>query len=166
MKLYEIKNEYLQLLELIEQGEIPEEAIADTLQSVEGDINEKIDNIACFIKSLNAEAQAIKEEAKALNERAKAKENKAETLKSYIYDTMKEIEKDKIETSRNILSIRKSPASVYLDDEFIGWAIGNADYLLKYQDPTADKKAIADILKQGKELPHASLRQGENLQIK
>ena len=62
MKLYEIKNTYLDFLARMESGEIPEEAVQDTLEGLEGVFEEKADNIACLIKTLNAEASAIKTE--------------------------------------------------------------------------------------------------------
>jgi hypothetical protein len=36
MNLYEINTEYLALMSAVENGEIPEEAIADTLEGIEG----------------------------------------------------------------------------------------------------------------------------------
>ena len=36
MKLYEIVEQHRQLLDLIKEGEVPEEAIADTLECIEG----------------------------------------------------------------------------------------------------------------------------------
>ena len=53
MKLYEIANDYLALLQAIDEGEIPEEAIADTLEAIEGEIEFKADNLACVLKTLN-----------------------------------------------------------------------------------------------------------------
>ena len=47
MKLYEIAEQHRQLLDLIKEGEIPEEAIADTLECVEGELNAKAESIIC-----------------------------------------------------------------------------------------------------------------------
>ena len=69
MKLYEIANEYLALVEAIENEEIPEEAVADTLEAMTAEIEDKADNIACLMKALNAEALAIREEEKRLAKR-------------------------------------------------------------------------------------------------
>ena len=46
MKLYEIANDYLALVQAVEDEEIPEEAISDTLEAIEGEIEVKADNIA------------------------------------------------------------------------------------------------------------------------
>ena len=52
MKLYEINEKYSILLESIENGDIPEECIKDTLDSVEGELIDKLDNIVSYIKKL------------------------------------------------------------------------------------------------------------------
>ena len=69
MKLYEISNEYNQFLQAVEDEEIPIEAVADTLEGIKGEFNEKADNIACMIKNQEAEMLAIKAEKDALNKR-------------------------------------------------------------------------------------------------
>jgi hypothetical protein len=55
MKLYELANDYLALMQAIDNGEIPEEAIADTLESITAGIEEKADNIACLLKNIEAD---------------------------------------------------------------------------------------------------------------
>lgn len=169
MSLYEISNTYKELLEAIAAGEIPEEAIADTLAAVDGEFTEKADNIACFIKSLLAEKQAIKAEIDALAERAEAKQHKADRLTDYLYQIFKLSGKIKVETSRNVISIRKTPPKVEIDDEvaFIAYAREHGDELfLTIKDPTINKSSLKDYLKAGNEYPHAKLVSGEKLAIK
>ena len=43
-----LKNDYLALMRAIDDDEIPEEAIADTLEAIKGEIEIKADNIACY----------------------------------------------------------------------------------------------------------------------
>ena len=62
MKLYELTNDYLALLDAIDNDEIPEEAIADTLESITACIEDKADSIACLLKNLDADIVAIKAE--------------------------------------------------------------------------------------------------------
>ena len=49
MTLYELMNGYKDFLMAVENGDIPEEAIADTLESIEASIDDKIDNTACAL---------------------------------------------------------------------------------------------------------------------
>jgi len=169
MSLYEISTTYKDLLEAIESGEIPEEAIADTLAGIDGEFTEKADNIASFIKSLLADAQGIGEEIDSLTERKKAKINKAERLTDYLYQQFKLTGKQKIETSRNVMSIRKTPPRVEIDDEtaLIAYAQSNGDRsFITVKDPTVNKTHLKDWLKDGHEYPHAKLVPGEKLAIK
>lgn len=168
MKLYEISETRLRFLEAIESGEIPEEAIADTLASIDGDFDSKADDIACFIKSLLSEAQAIKTEVDTLSERAAAKKRKADKLTEYLYQQFKLSGKTKLETARNVLAIRKNPPSVQLvsDDDFVSWAKANNPDLLTTKEPVPNKKEIKIALQGGAEIPGAELVQGEKLAIK
>ena len=167
--LYEISDQYAAFLSAVESGEIPEEAIADTLDAIDGEFTDKADNIACFIKSLLAEKQAIKAEIDVLNERAEAKQRKADKLTDYLYQMFKLSGKTKIETARNVMSIRKNPPRVEIDDEaaFIGWAqTEHKTDFLTIKDPTVNKTAVKEALKAGIEIPHAQLVSSEKLTIK
>ncbi|MBR7083700.1 MAG: siphovirus Gp157 family protein, partial [Oscillospiraceae bacterium] len=63
---------------ITEDGEvIDEQALTELLMAKE----EKIENVACWIKNLTAEAEAIKAEKEKLAERQKQAEAKAESLK-------------------------------------------------------------------------------------
>lgn len=168
MTLYNINQTRLDFLEKVESGEIPEEAIADTLASLDGDFEEKVDDTACFIKSLLGEVQAIKSEADSLVERANAKKHKAEKLTDYLLQEMQFAGKAKIETARNKLQIRTNPPAVQIGnvDAFVIWAKANANDLLTYKDPQPSKKAIKQAIKDGKEVPGVELVCGEKLTIK
>lgn len=166
MKLYELTNDYLALLEAIDNGEIPEEAIADTLESITTCIEEKADSIACALKNLDAECSAIKAEETRLAERRKAKERAYERIKQYLSETLQRAGLDKIETARNKITFRKSE-SVELDEEaFIKWAEVNRDDLLTYSAPKINKTEVKRALKDGIEIVGAELRINQNIQIK
>ena len=168
MKLYEISNTYKSFLDAVESGEIPEEAITDTLAGIDGEFEDKADNIACYIKSLLSEAQAIKNEVDILIERADAKKHKAERLTDYLYQQFKIAGKTKMETPRNVLQIKNNPPSVQIADadSFTQWAKGNASNLLAYKEPLPDKKAIKQALQDGQQIPGAELVRGDKLAIK
>ena len=105
--LYELTAQYADLLNAIESDEIPEEAITDTLEALGGELNEKIDSVACIVKQLDGEAANIKAEKAALAERQSVKEHQRDRLKDYIRQAMQLAGKKKIETSRNCVSIGK-----------------------------------------------------------
>lgn len=167
MKLYEIAAEYQQFLEAVESGEIPEEAITDTLESIETLLEEKADNIACLIKNMTAEVAAIKAEEQNLAERRKNKEKQIDRIKTYLSDTLQKANMLKIETPRNKISFRKSESvKIENEEKFIEWAVHHADEYLSFKDPTINKTAIKKGLANGAEIAGASLETKNNMQIK
>lgn len=168
MTLFELTGEYLELLNLAEDDEIGSEAIQDTLEAIQGEIEIKADNIACVIKMLKAEEAALKNEAKSLSERAKSKFSKREKLIEYLHQQMNAIGKVKIETTRNAISIRKSPPAVKVHDEagFINWAQSGHEEYLNYQTPEIKKSAVKEAIAKGDTIPNVTLEQGETLYIK
>lgn len=165
MRLYEISNEYLSLLEAIENGEIPEECIADTLEAVKGEIDIKADNIACMLKNLIAEEEAINAEIVKLRARKEAKHRQCESLREYLSNILQGLGIYKIETARNAISFRKSEA-VETDEGFIEWARANRDDLLTYGTPKANLTEIKKLIKSGTEIEGARLVERQNIQIK
>ena len=167
MKLYEIAAEYQRFMIALEEGEIPLEALGDTLECITAELEDKADNIACMIKELNAEAEAIDNEIKALTERKKAKKARAERMKAYLSETLLSAGYDKIETARNRITFRKSE-SVKIEDEaaFIEWATTMRDDLLKFELPSIDRTAVKKALASGQEIAGASIENKQNIQIK
>lgn len=164
MKLYEISAAYNDFLNMVESGEIPEEAIADTLESLEGDLREKADNIACMIKNLFAEAEAIKKEQETLSARVKSKLSKAEGMKAYLSRAMQETGMMKLETPRNALSFRRS-MSLFIQDEE-DFKQKHADLCKREVKVTIPKAEITKLIKDGREIDGAELRENMNLQVK
>ena len=162
MTLYQIADNYVALLEAIDAGEIPEEALADTLEAAGGAFDEKADNIACLIKNLKAEMKAIKEEESALSQRRKMKERRMSCLHEYLSSMMERTGRNKLETPRNRLSFRQSTA-VQIDDQ-------DKIYRTYPEFCSVDvkvlKSKIGDELKNGPEIVGAHLVQKKNLQIR
>ena len=80
MTLYEIDQKIQSLVDP-ETGELLDYEAFSQLQM---DREQKIENMALWVKDLAAGAKAIKEEEDNLKERRKAMENKVERLKTYL----------------------------------------------------------------------------------
>ena len=157
MNIYEIEQEILNLIDP-ETGEIKDFEAFEALNMAR---DEKIENIAMWIKNLNAEAKAIREEEKNLAERRTASENKAESLKKYL-DRI--LNGEKFSTAKIAISYRKSDAVEIADEEsFIKTADGA--YLVP-QAPKIDKNAIKQALKNGVVISGVKLVERNNIQIK
>lgn len=167
MKLYEIAADYEAFLAAIEAGEIPDEAIPDTLEAIEAELDKKADNIACVIKNYTAEIGAIKVEEDRLKARRRKKERVVEGLTAYLSSTLLRAGRTEIETTRNKITFRKSER-VIVDDEaaFIAYAEREHDYLLRYGKPTINRETLKDLLDAGEVFDGARIETAQNIQIK
>ena len=119
MKLYELAQEYQSVEGMAQDPEMDFQAVLDTLEGIAGEFEEKADSVACIVKILDYEAKNLKAEADVLLQRAKARGARADRLKEYLHQQMSLVGIKKIETARNVLQIRKTPAAVrFLDTSF------------------------------------------------
>jgi len=158
--LYELTGQYAELLSAIESGDIPEEAISDTLEALGGELDEKIDSVACIIKQLDSEAIAIKAEKAKLADRQSVKEHQRDRLKDYIRQAMQLAGKKKVETSRNCVSVGKAqPKAVITNLD----ALKSRNDIWKpydYRETNVDKTSLKTLLQAGEQIPGAALQDG------
>lgn len=173
MQLYEITDRYKSLFNEFDDSDIEDEnvlqAYFDTLEAIEGEFEEKAENIAIFIKTLNAEAEALKREKQKLESRMKAKENKAKWLKSYLLEAMSAVGNKKIETARVKITTRLNAESVKCSDEksCIDWLMKNDHFdLLSYKLPELSKTEIKDAINSGLKIPYCELVRTQSVVIK
>lgn len=164
MTIYELAGQYEDFARLVEDGDIPDEAIADTFALLDAEFDDKADALACIIKDLAAAAEDIKQQETALKERRQRKESRAEYLRGLLSESMKRLDKAKIETSRNVISFRKSTALVIADEE--DFKARHRDLCQVEEVVKIPKKDITDRLKAGEEISGAVLETRQNLQIR
>lgn len=162
--LYQLAAEHRDALARLEDLDLPPEAVADTLESLGGELEAKAQNVVAFLRNLETSAEAIKSAEKAMSERRKAIENRAAHLKQYVLDAMQHHGIQKIECPLFAISIAKNPPSVEIEDE----RLVPDDYRTSPPPPPPqiDKKLIAQAIKDGFEVPGARLRHGVRLAIK
>ena len=168
MTLYEISDTYRAFMAALDAGEIPEDAIGDTLDGIEGAFDDKADAIACLIKELRLEAAGIKTEADNLTARARRAQAKADRMQSYLLYHMQAMGKTKIATARNSISIRKSPLACKIEDEdtVLGFlAMHHMEDCIK-RETSIRKKELLARLKEGEEIPGARIETGTSLVLK
>ena len=99
-----------------ENGEILEgQELDNKINEISMALDDKMENIACYVKNLQSDVDALKAEAKTLTQRAKTKENQIEYLKRYLSNFMQMNEIPKFETPKCKVSFRKS-SSVEITD--------------------------------------------------
>ena len=159
--LYQLTNNYETVLNMIYDEDVDEQMILDTLEAIEGEIEDKADGYAKIIRELESKANARKEEAKRLTESAKSFENKTKLLKQNLFNAMKTTGKTKFATELFSFNIAKNGGKQTLTidgdvpEEYTKTIIEN------------DNDKIREAIESGKELPFAHLEpRGESLRIK
>lgn len=153
MNLYRIDEEIMNCVDT-ETGEIVD---CERLDALQMERNVKIENIACWIKNLRSDAEALKAEEQALAGRRKAAENKVDALKKYLSGYLAG---QKFSTAKVAVSFRAT-SSVYITDLSV-----LPEQYLRYRDPEPDKTAIKNAIKAGETVAGAEIIAGQSISIK
>jgi hypothetical protein len=162
--IYNITGDWLRLYDMADDPDIDADVWFDTMEAIEGEIEEKADATAALIAQLKAESDAIKAEADRLAARAKSRANKAEWLKKGLEKSMLATGKTKFKTERFSFGIQKNAPSLKFADNFDINSLP-AEFI-KFADPEVDKTALKDALKAGGKFEGCYLEQGEGLRIR
>lgn len=158
--LYELKSEYIQLREMAGDPDISPEALRDTMEAINGELEDKADGYAKVIRELEAEEAGLDTEIKRLQARKSAVSGNKGRIKDALESVMRETGKLKFKTALFSFGIQKNPPSVAILSENIP-----LDYLV-VPEPQPDKKRILAELKAGASFDWAELRQTESLRIR
>lgn len=155
MTIYNIEQEIMDCIDQ-ETGEIID---IDRLNALEMERDKKIGNVACWIKDLKAEAEAIKAEKQALEKRQKAAENKAESLKTWLQSIL---QGEKFKDSRCSISYRKSERVDFSDN----FDMDSLPDSMKKVTIEPKKTEIKDYLKTGETIEGVTLVENSSIQIR
>lgn len=142
--LYELGDEYMDILKALEEAETDEEADAAwaRFDAIQDDIAVKGENYARMMKQLEADAQAYKTESQRLAKLQRNAERSVDGLKSRILDTMQRMDVGEIRTGIGRWKTQLNPWSCNVVDE----ALVPAEYR-KPQPNKIDRKALTDNFK-------------------
>ena len=164
MTLYELTEDYMNLLALAEDPDIDEQAFMDTLDGIEGAIEVKAENYAKIMRQLEADAAACDAESKRLKNKSKTIDNNIKRMKQALQFAMQATGKTKFKTALFSFGIQKNPASVVMDETYIE---NIPERFLVRKDPEINRKAIRDAINAGEDLTGlAHLESTESLRIK
>lgn len=158
--LYQLNQTWQELANMLYQDDVDEQAILDTLESIEGDIEDKADNYAYIIAEIKNDVNACKAEKARLEKRQKVLENRENRLKNYLADVMRNTGKTNFKTQLHTFRIQKNGGkrALTIDGEV------PKEYTKTIVENDTDK--IRQALESGKKLSFAHLEpQSESLRI-
>lgn len=162
MKLYELTQNYLNLQELLENPEIPQDMVVTALNEVGEDLEDKAENIAKIIKTMEVDINGFKEEEKRLSDRRKSLEGRVKGLKGYLESSMKATGKLKFKGKLFSFGIQKNVPSLDIESE----KNIPKDFYIE-QAPVLDRKMLLASLKANEiEIEGVSIKQTESLRIR
>ena len=159
--LYELTDSYVQLQQVIEDGN--DENLEAILKTINDEIEIKAENYAKVMRNMDGDIAAIDSEIERLQNKKKVLQNGIDRMKQSLYNSMKEIGKEKFKTELFSFTIAKNGGKtpVVIEDE------GQVPMEYQVASYSVDKNKIREELESGKELSFAKLGQkGESLRIR
>ena len=154
--IYTLTGDLLAIQRMIEDGV---EGLDDTLESIELAVADKLEGYAMVIKNIQSDIDGLKAEEKRLADRRKAMENNVERMKQAMRDALLTVEGNRLKTDKFTFSFRKSTSVQITDETLIPPQFIETETKVVKTD-------IAKMLKDGAQIPGASLVENQSLQIK
>lgn len=160
---FELAAQYRQLAEILAERHDDEQVIADTLESISGPLDERLENLAKMVRNVETAARGVEETIAHLEARRAGLRRAAERGRRLILDLMRAAGRERATTALFSMAVRKNPLSVVVDD-----AASVPPAYLTYHEPpppTPDKRAIAAALKAGVPVAGVHAEQDVRLEI-
>ena len=162
--LYHLRSDYERVMAMMYDDDFDESTVIDTLDAIEGAIEDKAEACAFIMRNLDADIDAIKAEEHRLEKRRKALEKHKNNMKENLYSTMKSVGRREIKTPLFSFNIQKAGGKrgLILDIE--------PDKLpAEFQKVTieANNEALRQYLQENESCEYCHLaEQGESLRIR
>lgn len=156
MRLYDISQQFISIQELAENDESMIEAVADTMEGIAADFEQKGQAVVVIFKGMEADIEAIDSELKRLSEKKKAIQNRVEWLRNYLRDNMAATGITKISCPLFNITLSEAAKQVEVFDES---ALPD-DYVTVKTVLSPDKRKLLADLKEGVDIPGAMLVEG------
>ena len=119
MKLYELTQSMEELKQLIQEGELDNDMLVSTLESVELDIETKADNICCIIKELEGNINTLASEKERLTSLSERYNKNIDWLKNYLKYNLVKAGKEKLKTDRFSINVSNRKMKLVINEELL-----------------------------------------------
>ena len=162
--IYELTNELSVLWDLMESGELDDDALIGAFDVAKEDLAIKLEGYCKFIKNLESDIPGLKAEEQRLYDRRKTMENTIDRCKNAMKFALNTAGERKIACGTFTVAVQDTTPSVVLDEPYIENI--PEEYLVP-QEPKIDKKKIKADIDAGKDLEGiAHLEKGTSLRIR
>ena len=165
--LFEIASEHKQLEAKLRDLGLDEQTIADTLESEEGDLVDKLAAVMAVAVSMEAEARMVDSEVvQRAQRRVEQLCNRAARLREYALDAM--VGCNKLEVSQPDLRfrVRENPPSCVIDDEaLVPELYKTTETIPETVKTVIDKAAIKAAIKNGVGVPGAHTETKKRIEV-
>jgi len=158
--LYDLTDKLTSLQRLAEDGTVDPALIADTMDSIEGDFEDKAVGYVKIIRQLQADAEAVNSEVQRLTARRDSFTKNARVMKHILADAMEETDHEHIKTplfsiyTIHTVSVQAPEDPNQLPPEFIKTTLA------------VNKAELKKALKAGREVPNARLTENVSLGVR
>lgn len=160
MKLHDITGQFKELYEI---EDLPPDVVADTLEAITGEFEDKAKSIVAVSTNLSSDVAAIDAEIKRLNDRKQVLLNRDKSLREYLKNNMQASGITNIKCPLFSITLAKGRDIVVIHNE--------TELPDQYMKPkvtiSPDKKQILADLKEGIDVPGAHIEKSqESIRIK
>ena len=162
--IYELTYSITLLWDLMDQGELDDDVLIDTMMNSQEDLKDKLEGYCKFVKQMESDITGIDTEIKRLQDRKAVLKNTIERSKKAMQMAMETAGEKKVKGQIFTIYIQANPESVVLDESYIE---NIPPEYLKVRDPEIDKAKLKEDLKNGVNLEGiAHLKQNYGLRIR
>ena len=159
MNLFNLSKNYITLRDMLLDPDVDQQAVEDTLEAIEGAVEEKADNYAYIIAEIDAQAEMLKKEADRLNTKRASMLNGKERLRGTLLSAMQSTGKIKFKTDMHSFYIMHN-SSVEITDEAL------IPPLYKKYKIEIDKAELKKAMKDDIGIEGAELKESESVCIR
>lgn len=150
--LREISDQHKELMGLIESDDL-DEAIADTMEAIEGEFEEKAKSLKIVSDNIKSDIDILDAEIKRLQERKKVAENRYKSMIEYLRLNMEFTGIKKIQHPLFTITLRAGRKIVEIENE----ESLPDECVVVSTSVKPDKRRIEKLLKEGEDVPGAKL---------
>ena len=162
--IYELTADMMKILSMMDDPELDQQTLKDTMEGIEGAYEDKFDGYAAVIRQLTGYINELDEEKKRIDARKESFENNVKKMKQIMLESMNATGKTKFKTAKNSFWTQKNKASVVIDAKSV-WDI--PEDFRRYKDPEPDKTKIGEAIAAGQDFTGiAHMEQTESIRIK